>query len=252
MSPTPMLLTLILAFAFLGSVASLALAGLVLVLPDRVHRVVLPCLISYAIGTLLAAALLGLIPHALEHASAQVVMTTLLAGVLVFFTLEATLLLRHCHDDACPAHGAAGPLILMADALHNFVDGIVITAAFLASEPLGITTALAIVTHEVPQEAGDFAILLHGGYTRGRALAFNLVSSLTTFVGALGAYWWRDAVSTVLPHVMALAAASFLYIALADLIPMVHERATRGGLLRQLSLMLSGIATIALLHRGAS
>jgi zinc and cadmium transporter len=247
-----MLLPLILAFALLGSVASLALAGLVLLLPDRMHRVVLPCLISYAIGTLLAAALLGLVPHALAHAPGPRVMATVLAGVMVFFTLEATLLLRHCHDTDCPAHAAAGPLILMGDALHNFVDGIVITAAMLASVPLGIATALAIVAHEVPQEAGDFAILLHGGYTRRQALAFNLLSSLTTFVGALGAYWWRDVVSTVLPYVMSLAAASFLYIALADLMPIVHECRTGGSVFRQLALIGAGVATIVLLHGGSS
>jgi zinc and cadmium transporter len=245
------MLTLILAFALLGSVASLLLAGLVLVLPDRVHQRVLPCLISYAIGTLLGAALLGLVPHALAHASAQAVMTTLLAGVLLFFALEAALLLRHCHETECPAHAAAGPLILTGDALHNFVDGIVITAAFVASVPLGVSTALAVVSHEVPQETGDFAILLAGGYTRRQAFAYNLLSSLSTLVGAIGAYWLRDAVEGVLPYVMSLAAASFLYIALADLIPMVHGRRVRGGMLRQVSLMLAGIATVALLHRGA-
>jgi zinc and cadmium transporter len=247
-----MLLVLILAFALLGSVASLALAGLVLLLPDRMHRVILPCLISYAIGTLLAAALLGLVSHALEHAPVQVVMRTLIAGVLVFFTLEATLLLRHCHEPGCPAHAVTGPLILTGDALHNFVDGIVITAAFVASVPLGVSTALAIVSHEVPQETGDFAILLQGGYSRREAFTYNLLSSLATFVGALSAFWLRHAVEGVLPHVMALAAASFVYIALADLVPMVHERRTRGGLFRQLFLMLAGIVTIVLLSRGAS
>lgn len=247
-----MLLTFILGFALLGSVVSLALAGLVLLLPDRVHEVVLPCLISYATGTLLGAALLGLVPHALAHAPAPVVMTTLLAGVLVFFALEAALVFRHCHDDTCPSHAAAGPLILVGDALHNFVDGIVITVAFLASVPLGVATALAVVSHEVPQETGDFAILLQGGYSRGEAFAYNLLSSLSTMVGALGAYWWRDLVLPVLPHVMALAAASFLYIALADLVPMVHQRSASGDVYRHLPLVLAGVATIAALHRGVS
>jgi zinc and cadmium transporter len=244
------ILLLILGSACLGSVASLALAGLVLLLPDRVHRSVLPCLISYAIGTLLAAALLGLVSHALLHASARSVMATVLAGIIVFFALEASLLLRHCHEVDCPAHAVAGPLILLGDALHNFVDGIVITAAFVASVPLGVATALAIVAHEVPQETGDFAILLQAGYSRGRALAYNLLSSLATLPGALGAYWLRDAVVAILPSVMALAAASFIYIALADLIPIVHEHRTRRSIVPQLSLVLAGIATIAFLHRG--
>lgn len=241
---------LILAFAFLGSVVSLAFAGLVLLLPDRAHRVMLPCLISYAIGTLLAAALLGLIPHALDELPAQVVMAMLLAGVVGFYALEAMLVIRHCHDGACPSHSVAGPLILVGDALHNFIDGIVITAAFLVSVPLGVSTALAIVAHEVPQETGDFAILLQGGYSRSQAFLFNLLSSLATVIGAVGAFVWRDALQSVLPHMMALAAASFLYIALADLVPMVHQRRPHGGLVPQLALMLGGIATIVFLHRG--
>jgi zinc and cadmium transporter len=246
------MLTLILAFALLGSVASVAVAGLILLLPDRMLEVVLPCLISYATGTLLAAALLGLLPHALAQAEAHVVLGALLAGVVGFFVLESLLLFRHCHDLGCPAHGAPAPLILVGDALHNFVDGILITAAFLASDTLGIATALAIIAHEVPQETGDFAILLHHGYSRRRALAFNLLSSLATLAGALGAYWWRDIIVPVLPHVMAVAAASFLYIALADLVPFVHQRRSRQGLLRPLALMLAGIATIVVLHHGTS
>ncbi|MCL4814059.1 MAG: ZIP family metal transporter [Vicinamibacteraceae bacterium] len=245
-----MILGYILVFALLGSVASLVFAGLVLLLPDRVHRVVLPCLISYAIGTLLAAALLGLVPHALGHAPARGVMATLLGGVLVFFVLEGLLLLRHCHEVDCPKHGTAGPLILVGDALHNLVDGVVITAAFLASIPLGITTSLAIIAHEIPQETGDFAILLHGGYTRGQAFAYNLLSSLSTLVGALGAFWLRGPIESALPYVMALAAASFLYIAMADLIPMVHGNRPRNGLARQVALVLAGVATIVLLHGG--
>lgn len=244
------MLTLILVFALLGSVASLVLAALVLTLPERALHRLLPDLIGYAIGTLLGASMLGLIPHALAHAPAPAVMAAVLAGVLVFFALEAALLVRHCHDGQCPAHGVAGPLILVGDALHNFVDGIVITAAFLASVPLGVSTALAIVSHEVPQETGDFAILLDGGYSRREAFAFNLLSSLATLVGALGAYWLRESVERVLPYVMALAAASFLYIALADLIPMVHQRRSAVGRPRQLALMMAGIATIVLLNRG--
>ncbi len=120
-----------------------------------------------------------------------------------------------------------------------------------ASVPLGVTTALAIVAHEVPQEAGDFAILLGAGYSRRRAFAYNLLSSLATLAGALGAFWMRGSITRVLPHVMALAAASFLYIALADLIPIVHERRTAGSAVRQAGLVLAGIATIVLLHGGA-
>ena len=247
-----MLLLTILGFAFAGGIASVLLAGLILLLPVRTHSTVLPCLISYAIGTLLGAALLGLLPHALAHAPVARVMAGFLGGIILFFVLEGALLLRHCHDQACPTHATAGALILIGDALHNFVDGVLLTAAFLASWPIGVATGLAIVSHEVPQEAGDFAILLHSGYSRAEALGLNVAVSLTTFLGALGAYWWRDVVTSVLPDAMAIAAASFVYIALADMLPAVHQRRGAAALARQLTLMLAGVGTIVMLHRSAS
>ena len=163
--------------------------------------------ISYAIGTLLGAAFLGLIPHALADIPASNVFAVFLAGIVVFIVLERLMLWRHCHEAHCEVHSGSGVLILIGDGVHNFVDGILIAATFLTSVPLGIATSLAIVSHEVPQEVGDFAILLESGYSAARAFLLNLVSGASTLVGALLAYVWLPYVHSAVPYFMALAAA---------------------------------------------
>jgi zinc and cadmium transporter len=144
-------------------------------------------------------------------------------GVL-FFVLEKLVLWRHCHDSGCEVHGRAAPLILIGDAFHNFVDGMVIAAAFLTSIPLGVAAALAVIAHEVPQEVGDFAILLDSGYGRMKALILNGLSSATTLPGAVLAYFWLGEMHAAVPYILALSAASFIYIAAADLIPGLHRQ----------------------------
>lgn len=217
------------------------------------HRVNM--LISYAIGALLGAAFLEILPHALEHGQPQRMAATVLFGILAFFVLEKLVLWRHCHHDHCEAHDAQAPahdhgrsglLILVGDTFHNFVDGILIAAAFLESTQLGIVTALAIIAHEIPQEVGDFLILLHSGYSRLRALAFNLLSSLATLVGGLLAYFALSALQGVVPVFLALAAASMIYVAVADLIPGLHKRTALAATLQQVLLITAGIATILL------
>lgn len=168
--------------------------------------------------------------------------------MVLFFVLEKLVLWRHCHDPDCDLHGVAGPLILLGDALHNFIDGIVIAAAFLSTIPLGIATGLAVIVHEIPQELGDFAILLDSGYSRARALLFNTLSSLATLLGALLAYGALEMIHGAIPYVLALSAASFLYIAAADLIPHLHRRLELTSSLAQLLLLGAGIGTIILLH----
>jgi zinc and cadmium transporter len=164
--------------------------------------------------------------------------------------MEKFVLWHHCHDEQCEAHGNAGPLILIGDALHNFVDGAVIAAAFLTSIPLGIAAALAVVAHEVPQELGDFAILLDSGYGRMKALVLNQLSAVATLPGAIMAYFWLDGMRGALPYILAIAGASFIYIAAADLIPGLHRQVTLAASLRQVVLLLCGIGTIALFHLG--
>jgi zinc and cadmium transporter len=243
-----MLLPWILGFSVLGSLGAIAGAAAVLLFPEAVRIRLLPDLVSYATGTLLGAAFLGMIPAALGHAPARLVTGTVLAGIVLFFVLEKLVLWRHCHDTDCVAHSRPGPLILFGDAFHNFVDGAVIAAAFLGSIPLGVVTSLAVVAHEVPQEVGDFGILLDSGYGRGRALLLNTLSSSTTLPGAVLAYFWLDDVRHAVPFILALSAASFIYIATADLIPGLHRQVAPAASIRQLVLLLVGIGTIALLH----
>lgn len=194
------------------------------------------------------AAFLGLIPHALAHLPAEPVLSGVLAGIVLFFILEKIVVWRHCHEANCEAHGRPGPLILIGDAFHNFVDGVAIAAAFVASLPLGITTSLAIIAHELPQEVGDFAILLEHGYSRRKAFMYNILSSLSTLPGALLAYLFLAQAQQVTPYVMTLSAASFIYIAVADLIPNLHRHTALLQSARQLTFLLVGIGTIALFH----
>ncbi len=241
-----MLLTWIMVFSILGSIGAIAGAALILLFPEGTRRTLLPCLLSYATGTLLGAAFLGMIPHALQQATPLAISGTVLAGIVLFFMLEKLIIWRHCHDGECEVHGAAGPLILIGDAFHNFVDGFVIAAAFLTSVPLGIAASLAVIAHEIPQEVGDFAILLENGYTRTRALVLNTLSSLATLPGAVIAYFFLGTVQEAVPFILALSAASFIYIAIADLVPSLHRQIGLMPALRQLILLLAGIGTIAL------
>lgn len=215
-----------------------------------------PHLISYAIGALLGAAFLEVLPHAIEaQDDAGTATAIVLAGILGFFVLEKLVLWRHCHDHHCEGHeahaavedhGRSGLLILVGDTFHNFVDGVLIAAAFMQDVRLGIVTALAIIAHEIPQEVGDFLILLHSGYSRTKALAFNLLSSLATLVGGLLAYFALSAVQGVVPVFLALAAASMIYVAVADLIPGLHKRTELRATLQQVLLISAGVASILL------
>ena len=212
-------------------------------------------LISYAIGALLGAAFLEILPHALEHGEPHRMAATVLFGIMFFFVLEKLVLWRHCHHDHCEAHeaqahdhGRSGLLILVGDTFHNFVDGVLIAAAFLESTELGIVTALAIIAHEIPQEVGDYMILLHSGYSRTKALAFNLLSSLATLVGAMLAYFALSDMQELIPTLLGLAAASMIYVAVADLIPGLHKRTELKATVQQVLLIGLGIASIAIVQ----
>lgn len=237
-------------FSILGSVGAIGGAALFLLFPDGIRKTLVPCLISYATGTLLGAAFLGMIPAGLKAAPATVVLPTVLAGIVGFFALEKLILWRHCHEDDCEVHGRAGPLILIGDAFHNFVDGVMIAAAFLTSIPLGITSSLAVIAHEIPQEVGDFAILLDNGYTRARAFILNTLSASATLPGGIIAYFWLAETRSAVPYILAISASSFIYIAAADLIPSLHRHRNAGASLRQFLLLLAGIGTIALFKHG--
>jgi zinc and cadmium transporter len=237
--------------SLLGGVLSVACAAL-FALTARAAWV--PMLVSYAIGALLGAAFLELLPHAFEGAmGVRGVAATILAGIFGFFVLEKLVLWRHCHvedydvhDQHADAHdhGRSGMLILIGDSFHNFVDGILIAAAFMEDTQLGIVTALAIIAHEIPQEVGDFLILLHSGYTRMRAFMLNLLSSFAMFAGGLIAYYALRALQEWVQSFIALAAASMIYVAVADLIPGLHKRPELRATLSQSVLIALGVASI--------
>jgi zinc and cadmium transporter len=230
--------------AILGSIGGLLLAATLLLFRDHVRVRLVPWLISFAVGTLLGVALLDLLPEALESMKPTAVFGTLLGSILGFFTLEKFLLWRHCHHDHCELHEAAAPLILIGDGFHNFVDGAVIAAATFISVPLGVTTALAVAAHEIPQEVGDFAILLGAGYSRMKALWLNILSGLSAVGGVLLAGLLIDRMPRVLPFFLPVAAASFLYIAMSDLIPSLHRGPFERGALPQVLVVGIGILTV--------
>lgn len=263
------LLLWIIGFSLIGGLLSVTVASSFLLLSANARNVAVPHLVSFAIGSLLGASFLGLIPHAMEHEYAvdpHNIGLTLLLGLLTFFLLEKMVLWRHCHSDHCEGHlpdlkqhehthnhqdnknKAAGSLILIGDTIHNFVDGILIAAAFMTDTHLGIVTALAIAAHEIPQELGDFVILLHSGFSRKKALFYNILSSLGTVVGALLAYFALSDMQHLLPYILIIAASSFIYIAVADLIPGLHHKVKLSETLQQISLIAAGTLFIYVAH----
>jgi zinc and cadmium transporter len=262
----------IITATIVSGVLSCLAASLFLALPAKQRETLVPHMVSFATGALLGAALLGLIPHAVIGAGSEKVHEVgiaLIAGIALFFILEKFLLWRHCHDDHCDEHSveddhahhghnhnhdqgnhaarqkASGSLVLVGDALHNVLDGVLIAAAFLTDVHLGIVTAVAIAAHEIPQEVGNFAVLLHSGMGRGRALAMNLLTSLTAVIGGVVGFYALGTALAALPFALAVAAASLLYVAVADLIPGLHRRVDARSSVMQVLLIGAGIAMIA-------
>jgi zinc and cadmium transporter len=237
--------------AFIASLGVVIVCALLLLAGDELRTRLVPRLVSFAVGTLLAAAFLGLLPGALAGAGARPVLLTTLIGFLAFFLLEKLLIWRHCHAAGCKIHDASGTLVLVGDAFHNFVDGVVIAAAFLQSGALGISTTFAVVAHEVPQEVGDLAILLNSGYSRTKAFLYNSLSATTTLAGAIVGYVAVVQAQQLVPFVLAVSAASFLYIGAADLIPSLHRDTHPASAVEQVVLILAGVALIAVLRSAA-
>ncbi|HKY23163.1 MAG TPA: ZIP family metal transporter [Vicinamibacterales bacterium] len=231
-----------------GSLGGVFVASGLLLFNDRLRLKIVPWLVSYAVGTLLGAALLVLLPEALANLPARRVLGSLLGGIMLFFLLEKLVLWRHCHTHDCEAHGMPAPMVIIGDAFHNFLDGVVIGTAVRTSIPLGISTALAVATHEIPQELGDFAILLNAGYTRRKALLLNLVSGGAAVFGAILAIFALDWLPQINQYVLSVAAAGFLYVAMADLIPDLHRGRIDAKTFRQLGLAIAGIGTVVALN----
>ncbi|MCB1935888.1 MAG: ZIP family metal transporter [Nitrosomonas sp.] len=257
-------LSWIILASFTGGVLSLLLAAM-LTLKTRPSWV--SKLVSFAIGALLGAAFLNTLPEAFELSENPNQVTVLvLVGILLFFILEKLVLWRHCHIEDCEVHdpsaaitaadghphhqthehdhGRSGMMIMVGDTFHNFVDGILIAAAFMVDIQLGIITSIAIIAHEIPQEAGDFIILLNSGYTRSSAFMMNLLSSFATLVGGVLAYFMLNTLDFLILPLLSLASASMIYVALSDLIPGLHKRPEIGATVQQVSLILLGIGMI--------
>lgn len=230
-----------------GGFGGLLVASSLLLVPARLRDRLVPWLVSYAVGALLGVALLELLPQALVALDARRVFGTLLVGILSFFVLEKLAIWRHCHTDHCDVHGSSAPIVLFGDAAHNFLDGAVIAAAAITSVPLAISTAVAVLAHEIPHEVGDFAILLHAGYSRRRALTFNALAAAAGVLGAIVALLFLDAMPRLEPYFLAFATASFLYVAMSDLIPDLHRGTFDDNAIRQVVLVSAGIGTVILL-----
>ena len=217
-------------------------------------------MVSLSVGILLATALLHSLPEAfsMPGTSPQLLFATLLAGLLGFFLLEKIALLRHDHHHEGDGHqhhhghdaenaGRSGWMILVGDGIHNFVDGILIAAAFMADLHVGIFTAIAIIAHEIPQEIGDFIVLLNAGFSRTRALLYNLISGLSAVVGGVLAYFFLERAHAAMPYLLVIASSSFIYIAVSDLIPQMHRRPHWAESLRQTILIACGVGLVILL-----
>lgn len=240
------LVAIAVGLSILGSLGGVIVASSFLLLGETIRTRLVPWLISYAVGTLVGVALIALVPEALTELPARPAMFTMVLGILSFFLLEKAVIWRHCHDDeTCHVHSSAASLVIVGDAFHTFVDGAVIAAAVLTSIPLGLTTALAVAAHEIPQEVGDVAILLRAGYSRARAFTLNVLSGAGGILGAAGMVVAGRQLPQLLPYVLAFAAGNFLYVAMADLIPDLHRGGVGGA--RQVLLIAAGVITIALL-----
>jgi zinc and cadmium transporter len=254
------ILAYILLSCFLGTLVSLAIAAFV---AFRVRASWISTLVSYAVGALLGAAFLDLLPHLFEESkNPGRTAAFILGGLLAFFMLEKLLLWRHHHHRSAEEeaeaeeqmrhsghdHGRSGWMIIFGDSFHNFTDGVIIASAFLADVKLGVVTSVAIIAHEIPQEIGDFVVLLHSGFSKSRALLWNAISGMSAVLGALIAYFALSAVSSWIPDILAIAVASIIYVAVADLIPGLHKKTGIADSLGQVVFIALGIASIWLIH----
>jgi len=251
----------IIGFTLLGGVAGVLVASAFLLLPQRARARALPPMVAFATGALLAAALLGLLPEAIELAGPEnhgAVGIALLAGIALFFVLEKLVLWRHCHEDHCETHAhphdhdpagrSPGVMILVGDTMHNVLDGVLIAAAFLIDIKLGVLTGIAVLAHEIPSEVGNFAVLLNSGMSRRQAFTWNLISALGAVLGGLVGYFALSAVMPALPYALAVSAASLLYVAVADLIPGLHRRTGMQDGVLQVVLIGLGVGLVLLVE----
>jgi len=200
-------------------------------------------LVSFATGSLLGAAFLDLLPEALDKVEPAKAFGSVLFGIMLFFLMEKFLYWYHCHKGECDVHQFTY-LNLVGDGIHNFLDGVIIASAFLTSASAGLIATIAIILHEIPQELGDFGILVYGGFSKGKALMYNFVTALTAFLGAITAYFFLNKLEGFTPFMISAAAGGFIYIACTDLIPELNKERIASRSIQQFILILLGIGVI--------
>lgn len=236
-------------FWIIGSTLFVSLISLIgiftFALSDKSLKRILLVLVGFSAGALMGGAFLHLIPESLDNSSSDAVFVTVILGFILFFLLEK-MLWRHCHEKECHIHAFAY-LNLFGDSIHNFIDGLVMAAAFLTSIPLGIATTIAVAAHEIPQEIGDFGVLVYGGIEKYRALFFNLVTALTAMLGGVLGYSLSSYAGDSINFLLPLAAGGFIYIAAVDLVPELHKETEKWKTIFSFLSFLAGIALMWLL-----
>jgi zinc and cadmium transporter len=246
-------LLIIIAVCFFGSLLSLMLAYLFSKLKMVNYA---DYFVSFAVGTLLGAAFLEIIPHAYELSrDLHQISLIVLIGILVFFILEKLLVWRHCHGSHCENHSPVvnhdvkkGSILIIGDCFHNFIDGILIASAFIVDINLGLITALAIIVHEIPQEISNFSILINSGYSLSRTLLMNIVTGCAMILGAILAYFVLNDLEFLIPMILAFAASSMIYVAISDLIPSLHKKVEIKQTFQQTFSIFLGVLIIYFLH----
>jgi zinc and cadmium transporter len=234
----------IIAAVFIGNVASVLLASLLLRLNSSRLQKSIRHINAFAGGTLLGAAFLGMLPNAVKQLNYQA-SYIVLGGILFFFVIEKVMLWRVCNNEHCNRHSQSGALMLMiGDSFHNFLDGIVIAAAFLNNQAFGIIVAISVFAHEIPQEVADFGVMIKAGFSKQKTIWYNIFSGFTAFAGAFAAWFYGVYTQMALPYILAISAAGFIYIALADLIPDLHRKSSFKEASVQFLLLLTGIGVI--------
>ena len=246
-------LLVIIAVCFFGSLLSLTLAYLFSKLKMVNYA---DYFVSFAVGTLLGAAFLEIIPHSYELSKdLHQISLIVLIGILIFFILEKLLVWRHCHGSHCENHSPVvnhdvkkGSILIIGDCFHNFIDGILIASAFIVDINLGLITALAIIVHEIPQEISNFSILINSGYSLSRTLLMNVFTGFAMIIGAIVAYFVLNDLEFLIPIILAFAASSMIYVAISDLIPSLHKKVEIKQTFQQTFSIFLGVLIIYFLH----
>ena len=246
-------LLIIIAVCFFGSLLSLTLAFLFSKLKMVNYA---DYFVRFAVGTLLGAAFLEIIPHAYELSrDLHQISLIVLVGILVFFILEKLLVWRHCHGSHCENHSPVvnhdvkkGSILIIGDCFHNFIDGILIASAFIVDINLGLITALAIIVHEIPQEISNFSILINSGYSLSKTLLMNVITGFAMIIGAILAYFVLNDLEFLIPIILAFAASSMIYVAISDLIPSLHKKVEIKQTFQQTFSIFLGVLIIYFLH----